>query len=142
MKALTICQPYAELIARGEKLIENRAWSTPYRGLLAIHAGKSREWLDHDDLTEYPDMVFGAVIAIATLADCIHLRGVPNELPEAWVYDPRYADHANGPWCWVLADVRRIRPMPCNGSQGLWESPLSPGAVDPVGGIGTDGPRA
>ena len=28
MKALTVCQPYAELIARGEKPIENRTWPT------------------------------------------------------------------------------------------------------------------
>lgn len=40
MKALTISQPYASLIARGEKFVENRRWPTPYRGPLAIHAGK------------------------------------------------------------------------------------------------------
>lgn len=35
MKALTIHQPYAELIRRGEKVIENRTWPTSYRGPLA-----------------------------------------------------------------------------------------------------------
>lgn len=49
MKALTICQPYAELIARGDKPIENRTWPTHYRGPLLIHAGKSRAWLDGDE---------------------------------------------------------------------------------------------
>ena len=45
MKALTICQPYPHLIMLGEKPVENRTWATSYRGPLAIHAGKSRQWL-------------------------------------------------------------------------------------------------
>jgi hypothetical protein len=41
MKALTLTQPYATLIAIGAKRIETRSWSTRYRGPLAIHAAKS-----------------------------------------------------------------------------------------------------
>ena len=41
MKALTIRQPWASLIAAGVKTIETRSWSTRYRGPLAIHAGKA-----------------------------------------------------------------------------------------------------
>ncbi len=40
MKALTISQPWASLIAEGVKTIETRSRSTKYRGPLAIHAGK------------------------------------------------------------------------------------------------------
>jgi len=39
MKALTLHQPWASLIALGVKTIETRSWSTPYRGRLLIHAG-------------------------------------------------------------------------------------------------------
>lgn len=39
MKALTLHQPWASLIALGVKTIETRSWSTKYRGPLAIHAG-------------------------------------------------------------------------------------------------------
>jgi len=39
MKAITLWQPWASLIALGEKTIETRSWSTKYRGPLAIHAG-------------------------------------------------------------------------------------------------------
>ena len=42
MKALTIRQPHATLIALGVKHIETRSWPTTYRGPLAIHAGKHR----------------------------------------------------------------------------------------------------
>jgi hypothetical protein len=40
MKALTLTQPYATLVAVGAKLIETRGWKTSYRGPLAIHAAK------------------------------------------------------------------------------------------------------
>lgn len=41
MKALTVRQPWASLIACGAKTIETRSWRTSYRGWLAIHAGKT-----------------------------------------------------------------------------------------------------
>jgi hypothetical protein len=40
MKALTLHQPWASLVAVGAKTIETRSWSTRYRGPLAIHAAK------------------------------------------------------------------------------------------------------
>lgn len=42
MKALTLHQPWAELVAQGYKHWETRSWPTTHRGLLAIHS--SREW--------------------------------------------------------------------------------------------------
>lgn len=40
MKAVTLTQPWATLVAIGAKQIETRSWPTNYRGPLAIHAGK------------------------------------------------------------------------------------------------------
>lgn len=40
MQVITIRQPWATLIALGEKEYETRSWQTKYRGKLAIHAGK------------------------------------------------------------------------------------------------------
>ena len=117
MKALTICQPYAELIARGDKPIENRTWPTSYRGQMFIHAGKSREWLEPEDEERYPRMAFGALIATARLVDCRRVA----ELPESLSDNP----HANGPWCWILENVNRIHPIPYRGAQGLWDVPNS-----------------
>jgi hypothetical protein len=122
MKALTICQPYAEMIAAHEKPIENRTWPTSYRGLIAIHAGKSRAWLEDGDEAERPDMAFGAVVAVARLVDCVRVEDLPEPL--------RSHHEANGPWCWVLEDVERLpAPIPCRGAQGLWELHLSVHAV-------------
>lgn len=40
MKALTLTQPWAALIACGAKRIETRSWGTDFRGRIAIHAAK------------------------------------------------------------------------------------------------------
>lgn len=40
MRVLTLCQPWAQLIALGHKRVETRGVPTKYRGLVAIHAGK------------------------------------------------------------------------------------------------------
>lgn len=40
MKAITLWQPWASLLACGAKKYETRSWSTKYRGPIAIHAGK------------------------------------------------------------------------------------------------------
>lgn len=41
MKALSIKNPWALLIAQGIKDIENRTWRTKHRGKIYIHAGQS-----------------------------------------------------------------------------------------------------
>lgn len=40
MKAVTISQPFATLVALGAKTLETRSWATKHRGDLAIHAGQ------------------------------------------------------------------------------------------------------
>lgn len=128
MKALTICQPYAQLIACGEKLVENRGWPTHYRGPLLIHAGKSRKFLGDNDERHFSErgepLVFGAVIAMARLVDMLHIEAI-----RRGDYDKKYPflrthKHAEGQWCWILADVERLAvPVPHNGLQGLWDCP-------------------
>ena len=135
MKALTICQPYAELIACGEKRVENRTWYAAYRGPLAIHAGKSRQWLDidRDEKLQEMDaptglylsvMDFGAIVATATLVDCLkHEQIVGGRYDEQYPWLRAHA-HASGPWCFVLESVVRLaRAIPYSGKQGLFEVP-------------------
>ena len=80
MKFLTVCQPYAEFLARGPdvKPFENRTWSTAYRGPLAIHAGKSLDYWDAADERAYgitrEEMVLGAFVAVADLVACLSKR--------------------------------------------------------------------
>jgi activating signal cointegrator 1 len=136
MKALTICQPYAELIMRGQKLVENRKWSTNYRGPLLIHAGKSKSWLvtrpgetfEMEHGISLADMSFGAIIGITRLIDCVPLGKQFNQITTRqtiqkypWLEDHR---HAEGPYCWILGTIKRFRtPIPFRGRQGLFDVP-------------------
>jgi hypothetical protein len=130
MKALTICQPYAELIARGSKRVENRTWPTRYRGTLLIHAGRSRDMLVLDQWNAavdaryslpLKDLRFGCIVAQARLIDCVRYddAGVWRKFP--WLHEHQ---HASGPWCWILEDVQRWdTPIEWRGAQGLFEVP-------------------
>lgn len=130
MKALTISQPYASLIADGHKWIENRTWETRYRGCLAIHAGKGTQYLTKKELANVPH---GCVIAIARLVDCIPRSSVIDKIESGRGNDIAFTtkrtwreilqhEHCEGPWLWMLADVQQLEtPVACNGDQGLWE---------------------
>jgi hypothetical protein len=91
MKALTIWQPYASLLACGAKRFETRSWPTQYRGSIALHAAKKTfdtnlyinrelrsmaEDLGLPDIYSFDTLPLGAIIATAELVDChkIHAR--------------------------------------------------------------------
>ena len=79
MKAITIWQPWAQLVAVGAKNYETRSWSTRYRGAIAIHAAKKRDrdglyWFNLPIFREglpsvkfYTHLPFGAIVAIGEL---------------------------------------------------------------------------
>ena len=67
-------------------------------------------------------MVFGAIIAQATLADCLYINRIRmGEYRNKWPWLEEH-EHTEGPWCWVLVDMRRLDdPVPALGSRGLWD---------------------
>lgn len=121
MKALTLTQPYATLVAFRDKLIETRSWATKYRGPLAIHAGAglgpvgNRRGLvrllrgSHFETALGPiygygvmsidKMPRGAIVATCELVDC-----VPSETIMAafGAYGPE--DQSGGRRLWPLTD--------------------------------------
>ncbi len=48
MKAISIHQPWASLIAFGEKRFETRSWHPQYRGRILIHASKTFNHAEQD----------------------------------------------------------------------------------------------
>lgn len=125
MRALTICQPYAELIARGIKRVENRFWETRYRGPLLIHAGKSKKFLHGDNYGIPPaEMNWGAVVAIADVEACYHIAEIlEGPLPASHEF-LRTHEHCEGPYCFVLGNIRRFKnPVPYKGAQGFFFIP-------------------
>ena len=122
MKALTISQPFASLIANGEKWVENRCWETKYRGPLAIHAGKGTQYLTRKELIQYPQ----GIVATCDLVACFRICDVQNladKLQSVGFTAEQVLqhEHAEGPWCWLLKNVQKLSvPVPCKGAQGLW----------------------
>lgn len=89
LKALTLLQPWASLVALGAKSVETRSWATKYRGPLAIHAGARRLHhgsflllartarmaglitLEQERVFRSLDVPFGAVVATCELVDVV-----------------------------------------------------------------------
>lgn len=118
MKALTVQQPWAWAIVSGRKRVENRTWSTPVRGRIAIHSAKKQDddwWklaaMLEDAATweachESPD---GAILGTVELVDCV-------EESDDYSFF--------GPYGFVLANPRPLRkPIHIRGSQRLWSVP-------------------
>lgn len=102
MKALSIKQPWANLIASGRKTIETRKWKTDHRGSLLIVSAKQ------------PDIApAGFALAIATLVDCRPMSVLDEPEAQCRKYDGAYS--------WVLENIRAIKPFPVRGEIRLFE---------------------
>jgi len=149
VKAISLLQPWASLVASGEKQIETRSWVTSYRGVLAIAASKGFNTDDRELCEEWPfdealqkagfvswrDLPRGGVVAICTLATCrptergmINLRGWEH-WQDRFVAGPGpfevyFGDYSDGRYGWLLADIKPLlQPIPCKGALGLWDVP-------------------
>ena len=72
MSALSVRQPYAELIMRGEKKIEYRTQITHKRGQIYIYASKTLGYPeDFENLKLQPgDLPTGVLIGTVEITDC------------------------------------------------------------------------
>jgi hypothetical protein len=76
-RVLSVRQPWAHLIVAGIKRIENRVWTTRYRGPLLIHA--SKRWYDEPvgdieqrhGITIPHDLPLGGIVGVVDLIDVI-----------------------------------------------------------------------
>lgn len=109
MKALSVRQPWASLIASGHKSIELRSWSTKYRGPILILAG-SNVWRG----SEHP--IIGPLGVSLCLVNLIDVRPVvASDTEAACIVPPDGFDFA-----WVLANPREVRRVPVKGKLGLY----------------------
>jgi hypothetical protein len=151
MKAITLTQPWATLVAIGKKTIETRSWSTSYRGPLAIHAAKTfpkhawqiclsdpfKDILLRSGFTYLADInlykhqfPLGAVIATCELVACIRIPDMDLNLTfngKSWLLPPQepelsFGDYIPGRFAWILSNVKPLpEPIPARGALGLWE---------------------
>src|ERR1700735_2520502 len=98
MRAISLHQPWATLVARGIKRYETRHWRTHFRGPLAIHAARrwgreQRDLARSFGIVEFHLVPLGAVIAVCNLTDCVP----SNEVPEG---ERVYGIFAPGRFAW------------------------------------------
>lgn len=134
LKALSIRQPWAWLIANGFKDVENRTRPTSFRGQFLIHAASrctTKEWetawlfVAHRSMTlgctsadkaiatfdrevsDPENVECGGIIGIAEIADCIQR----DQADSHWF---------TGPWGWSICNARPLPFTPCKGRLGFF----------------------
>jgi hypothetical protein len=128
MRCLSIQHPWAYLISSGQKDIENREWTTCYRGPLLIHAGAkvdptwfyrdgrvAEQMIAHYGVREMPatraEYPLKAIIGMADLIDVV------TESESRWFC---------GSYGFVLRNARAFKePVPYRGQLGLFPVPLT-----------------
>ncbi len=125
MKAITIKQPFASLIAAGLKEYEFRTWKTSYRGEILIHAGKG---IDKEAMKKFQslNLVYpsGCIIAKANLTDCIPVtESVKEKLRTRnfLIYSGTTETPNWNGYGFKLENVETMEPIFVNGMLGLWE---------------------
>ena len=151
MKALTLTQPWASLVACGAKRIETRTWAPPAALIgerIAIHAAKGwtedarfiattepfksalregyqRGLIERSSILDLPR---GCVVAIATLMACYAMRGDGDDgwrtIQRLLIEQPHeraFGGYGAGRYAWVLRNVRAIEPIRARGALGLWD---------------------
>lgn len=142
MKAISLWQPWANLVIYGDKRIETRSWKTNYRGRIAIHATRHKKF-PHEVWAAIADTLgidpakykgswlyytehgvgswsFGVILGTVGIVDCVpieELYGTEYDTPK----ERALGDWSEGRYGWILKAPERFKqPIPARGAQGLW----------------------
>jgi hypothetical protein len=114
MKIISVKQPYAWLIVAGHKNIENRTWTTRYRGPLLIHASLKL----HDNPPELPDALRDEIAP--------HLNrggGIIGRVDLVDIVTSSRSKWFNGPFGFVLTNSRELPFVQWKGQLGIRDAP-------------------
>lgn len=134
LRAITVRQPYAQLLALGHKGYETRPYQPRIVGVgdrIAIHAGArvaqiaaggTLDWIDNALIGKSEPL--GAIVATATIVGVYPTTGVGAPSVSDW--ERAVGDWSPRRWAWSLDVERLAEPIPCRGALGLW---LVPGNI-------------
>lgn len=117
MKALSLKQPWAELILQRRKKIELRKWNTNFRGEFFIHASKNVD-VDAMRRFNFTELPTGCIVGKAVLIDVKKY-----ETDEEFSKDQKLhiASKDWGGYGFILKNVKRVENIPCKGQLGFWD---------------------
>ena len=119
MKALSLKQPWAGMIANGEKPIETRTWPTRHRGDLLICSSKTFDQSAPSYMyTDSTCFLRGMTICIVNVVACVPME-------EKHVIGA-CCDVYEGAWAWILEDIRIVKNLPVKGSLSIFNVDLKP----------------
>lgn len=139
MKALTLTQPWATLMALQSKRIETRSWPTHYRGEIIIHSSKKfpqfeREMCFNPSFEEGlhglkpEELPLSQGLCVVRLIGCVKTTEMHKAefimgcKPSA--KEIMFGNYTEGRYAWITEFVRRL-PLngwgPVKGALGLWE---------------------
>lgn len=141
MKAITLWQPWATLMAIDAKQFETRSWATAYRGLLAIHAAKGFPSKDDEydarslmldepfasvlaaaGYKSFDDLPKGAIVGVCRLVKCHRTEEIGPLLAND--REHAFGNYAPKRFAWETTGMVRVHPpVHCRGAQQLWEPP-------------------
>lgn len=125
MRVLSIREPFASLIASGDKKIETRSFKTNYRGELFIHASGKK--IDKsivgntyiNDMIKDKKMQFGKIICRVKLVDCVYMdQKFINSIKDTKEY--QLGLYKEGRYAWILDNVELIEPIIAKGRLNIW----------------------
>lgn len=111
-KAISIRQPWAWLIVRGEKDIENRTWRTNFRGRVFVHAAQKIDWKAVKELgikkEWWPvfERLSGGIVGEVEIVDCVTSHR------SVWF---------EGPFGFVLKNARPLEFLKMHGKLGFFD---------------------
>lgn len=122
MKALSLKQPWAELVVSGKKTVELRNWNTQFRGEFLVHASKQPN-LEACKRFGFTDLPTGCIVGKATITGVKEYRDMhefnadqnKHHATPGW-YDAK----AKG---FLLTNAQRITPIPCKGMLNFFNVP-------------------
>lgn len=117
MKTLSIRQPWAWAIMAGLKRVENRDWSTKYRGTLLIHAGlrldrapRTHALFAQLEIVVPDNLPRGVILGSVELVDVLPVDSLAED---PWAF---------GELCWILKNPQSFaRSVPQKGRLGLFD---------------------
>jgi len=136
MKVLSLRNPWAALVVHFGKRIENRTWSTRFRGEFLIHASKGMTRREFDEAYEFARPVLGGSLPTAErLQSMLQFGGIVGHARLVDVVPPCASAfcsckaalsfgrswHMPEQYGFVLEDVVPLPFRPCKGALGFFE---------------------
>ncbi|MBY5731498.1 ASCH domain-containing protein [Rhizobium leguminosarum] len=133
--ALSIRQPWAELIVSGKKDVELRFWKDNYRGPVWLHTGAQ---VDERAAAHFQqnDLFKGGLVGVARLTE---IRLLTQRLFASW--RDRHLDFSDFTihrelYGWVFTNICRLpKPYPCKGALKLFAVDTSGLSDDALQGV-------